>query len=204
MLDDSGEHVAGLAERILAGDRAAEAELVHCFSQRVFALLCARTREPEASRDLLQDVLISALMALRRGQLREADKLAAFVLSIARNTAQSYLRDRSRESHEELIEEQIASPAESDLLETAEREAHVRRALDHLDRTDREILLRTLTKGEKPGAIAEALGLSSEVVRQRKSRAIRKVADFVTKLSQSCHKASPPHTLMMRGRHELQ
>jgi len=110
MHDEGAEQVCGVAERISAGDLAAESELVHLFSQRIFALLCARTRDPEASRDLLQDVLIAVLMALRKGQLREPDKLPAFVLSIARNMAQAYLRDRSRESHDEFPEEGIASP----------------------------------------------------------------------------------------------
>jgi RNA polymerase sigma factor (sigma-70 family) len=182
MLDENAEQARGLAERISSGDPAAEAELVHLFSQRILALLCARTRDPEASRDLLQDVLIAALTALRKGQLREPDKLPAFVLSIARNVAQAYIRDRSRELHDQLLEEEIASRAGPDLLEIAERQALVRRALERLDQTDREILLRTLTEGEKPGVIAQALGLSPEVVRQRKSRAIKKVADFVTKL----------------------
>ena len=88
----------------------------------------------------------------------------------------------------------IASPASSDPIEIAEREALVRRALDRLDRTDREILLRTLIEGEKPGVIAEALGLSPEMVRQRKSRAIKKVRDLVTNLSQRCHKTQRSYT----------
>ena len=154
----------------------------------------ASSPDPEASRDLLQDVLVAVLMALRKGQLREPDKLPAFVLSIARNMAQAYLRDRSRESHDEFPEEGIASPASSDPIEIAEREALVRRALDRLDRTDREILLRTLIEGEKPGVIAEALGLSPEMVRQRKSRAIKKVRDLVTNLSQRCHKTQRSYT----------
>ena len=194
MHDEGAEQVCGVAERISAGDLAAESELVHLFSQRIFALLCARTRDPEASRDLLQDVLVAVLMALRKGQLREPDKLPAFVLSIARNMAQAYLRDRSRESHDEFPEEGIASPASSDPIEIAEREALVRRALDRLDRTDREILLRTLIEGEKPGVIAEALGLSPEMVRQRKSRAIKRVRDLVTNLSQRCHKTQRSYT----------
>lgn len=179
-----GVEELGLAERIVKGDRIAEGELVHAFGQRIFALLCARTRDPEASRDLLQDVLIAVLMALRQGQLREADKLPAFVLSVARHKAQSYLRDRSRDTAEQLLDDEEGPPvqAASELFEIAEREALVRKALERLDSTDREILMRTLTQGQKPGAIAQALGLSPDAVRQRKSRAIKKMSDF-------CHKS---------------
>src|SRR5579862_4902891 len=98
MQDPSLERQIALAERTLAGDREAESELVRVFSPRVFALLCARTRDREASRDLLQDVFIALLSALRQGQLREADKLSAFVLGIARNIANSHLRARIRDA----------------------------------------------------------------------------------------------------------
>jgi len=39
----------------------------------------------------------------------------------------------------------------------------------------------TLVEGRKPGEIAAALGLTAEVVRMRKSRAVKKVADLVKK-----------------------
>jgi DNA-directed RNA polymerase specialized sigma24 family protein len=39
--------------------------------------------------------------------------------------------------------------------------------------------MRTLVEGEKPGEIAQQLGLSSEVVRQRKSRAVKKVSEYI-------------------------
>ena len=55
----------------------------------------------------------------------------------------------------------------------------VRQALEQLDVTDQNILMRTLVGGEKPGEIAQRLGLSSEVVRQRKSRAVKKVSEYI-------------------------
>ena len=66
MQDLSEDQQIGLAERILAGDRNAENELVRLFSPRVFAMLCARTRDREGSRDLLHDVLLSIRGALQR------------------------------------------------------------------------------------------------------------------------------------------
>ncbi len=186
----TGDQLVNLAERILAGDRYAEDDLLRYFSPRIFLLLCARTRDREASRDLLQDALIAVLRALRQGQLRDHDKLAAFVLGIARNIAQSYLRD-GRQSREEPLGEEPACPVASDALEASERDLHVRQALAELDPTDQEILRMTLVDGCKPGVIADALGLTSEVVRQRKSRATKKVAQFVKGLSQTA--GSPPH-----------
>src|SRR5262249_43811391 len=151
-------------------------ELLWHFTPRVYALLCARTRDREASRDLLQDTLIVLIRALRQGQLREPGKLTAFVLGIARNTAQSHLRSRMRRREEALTEEPFLPSMEN--AENQERERHLSEALSELDATDREILRMTLVDGYKPAMISKTLGMSSDVVRQRKSRATRKVAEY--------------------------
>ncbi len=180
MQDANGEESAGLAERIFAGDRNAEAELADLYGPRVFAILCARTQDREASRDLLHDALIGILKALRQGELRDAEKLPAFVAAVARNIAHTHLRGRTRARLSQPIEEaQLASPSHGVAFEAAEREAQVRQALLQLDKTDREILLRILADGQKLAAIARSLGMSQEAVRQRKSRALKKVTEIV-------------------------
>jgi len=55
--------------------------------------------------------------------------------------------------------------------------------LEQLELTDQRILLLTLVEGLKPGDIAQRLNLTSEVVRARKSRAVRKVTETIRKLS---------------------
>ena len=55
------------------------------------------------------------------------------------------------------------------------------KALERLGLEDRKILWMTLVQGHKPGEIAAALGLTSEVVRTRKARAVKKVADIIRK-----------------------
>lgn len=182
MQDGNGEAPAGLAERILAGDRGAEAELVEFFGPRIFAILCARTQDREASRDLLHDALLGILKALRRGELREAGKLPAFVASVARNIAHTHLRGRARARLSVPIDDDIAARSDADAVETVERQTQVRQALLQLDRTDRDILTRILAEGQKLAAIARSLGMTQEAVRQRKSRALRKVAEIVKEL----------------------
>lgn len=177
MQDLSEEQQIGLAGRIRTGDTAAENEFVRLFSPRIFAMLCARTRDRESSRDLLHDVLIDVLRALRNGQLRDPSKLAAFVHGIARHAAQGHQRNRN--SREQPIEVEPVARLAGDAIETSERRDLIRLALQELDSTDRDILIRTLVDDQKPGMIARALGLTSDVVRQRKSRATRKVAEFV-------------------------
>ncbi|GEM_PF-6088110 len=178
----SSEQVVTLARRILAGDSIAEAEVLHHFTPRIFALLCARVRDREAARDLLHDVLIALLRALREGQLREPEKLTAFTLGIARNIAHSYIRTGIRKREVPLASESVRSPL--DLLEDEERRRHISQALDQLDSADRQILRMTLVDGHKPGVISKILGMSSDVVRQRKTRATRKVAEYLRNLSE--------------------
>jgi len=180
----TGEH-GRLVDRIRSGDGTAEEELVRYFSPRVFAMLVARTRDRETARDLLQDVLIAVLRSVRDGALRDAERLVPFVHGTARNLVNNYFRDKVREPKTEELSDDCAQIVRHDQLEADERERMVRMALATVDETDRKIVLMTMVEGRKPGDIASQLGLSSEVVRQRKSRAIKKIAEFVRGLSRS-------------------
>jgi RNA polymerase sigma factor (sigma-70 family) len=179
------EQQSMLTERICSGDRGAEKELVECFSHRVFALLVARTRDREAARDLFQEVMVAITIGLRAGQLREPEKLGWYIQGTARNLANNYLRGRGRRQAEDPLPPDLAAISAPDAVETSERDMMVRRALEQLDPTDQNILIRTLVEGEKPREIAQQLGLSSEVVRQRKSRAVKKVSEYIRSRSRT-------------------
>ena len=181
----SPEQQVTLVERVRQRDGPAEDELVLLFSERIAFLIRTRTRDPEAARDLTQEVLLAAVLALRNGQLREADRLAAFVYGIARNVINNYLRTRSQLPCEAAVDPEIHPANNSDYFQDAERSALVRSAVRVLDRTDRRILLLTLVEGLKPGEIAARLGLTSEVVRTRKSRALKKVTARIKELSRT-------------------
>jgi len=183
MQEGIGEEPPGLAQRILAGDRDAESKLVEFFGPRIFAILCARTQDREASRDLLHDALLGILKALRKGELHDQAKLPAFIASVARNIAHTHLRGRVRARLSQPVEEtDLAVPGHEGEFETAQRRSLLRQAMLQLDPVDREILTRIMADGEKLAAIAGALGMTQEAVRQRKSRALKKVAEIVNRL----------------------
>jgi RNA polymerase sigma factor (sigma-70 family) len=93
-----------------------------------------------------------------------------------------YLRQRLvRQREQALVDEPAFQP--DDPVEAAERAHLLRRALSGIGETDREILRLTLVEGEKPGAIAARLRMAPDVVRQRKSRAIKQVATAVARQS---------------------
>jgi RNA polymerase sigma factor (sigma-70 family) len=181
-----------LAVAIASGNREAEELFVQRYLPRVRAMLLARTRNPELTADLQQDVMLEAICALRRGQLREAAKLPAFVLGIARNLLSNHFENAARqpvflERPDDLPDLTNAT----DELADRQQQALARRAIADLAQVDQSILHLTLVEGLKPGAIAERLRLSPDVVRQRKVRATRKIAAFFA----GCHKTNPQPTL---------
>ena len=177
------EHQSSLAERIRTREPSAEEELVRLFSDRIRVLVLARTGDPETARDLAQEVMLAVVRALRDEQVREPERLAGFVYGTARNVINNYLRARSRLPREDSIDAALHLATPPDAVDDSERIALVRRALASLESTDRKILLLTLVEGLKPGAIGVRLALTSEVVRARKSRALKKIIDCVKRLS---------------------
>ena len=142
-----------------------------------------RTRDAETARDLRQDALIAALRALRNGELREADKMAAFVYGTARNIINNHLRTRAQAPASESIDPDTLAAAAFDGLEAAERLALAREAIGRLEPADRGILRMTLAEGLTSAEIGTRLQITSELVRQRKSRALKKVIETVKRLS---------------------
>ena len=178
---NSGAELRSLAERIPQGDASAETELVAEFTQRIFVMAVVRTHDREVSRELVQDVLMAVILALRKGQLQDADKLAAFVHGTARNLISNRLRNQRQEPPMEPLPDDLAQAGLATQLDDRERVRLLHQALERLGPEDRRILHMTLVEGRKPGEIAATFGLTSEVVRTRKLRAVRKVAELIRK-----------------------
>ncbi len=164
-----------LAEKIAAGDSVAETELVRRFAPSVYALLFARTRDREACQDLLQDVFVAVLSAVRRGDVRDHQKLSAFVSGVARHVAVTYVRDLARQKRIRPATLGAAAPEGELAVERHERRVRLEHALDRLSPLDREILIRVL-QSEELASVAHSLGLTPEAVRQRKHRALKRLA----------------------------
>src|SRR6476659_9271874 len=77
---------AGLAPRIAAGDREAEAEMCRRMGPRIRLYGLRHLRSPSAADEIVQQVLLKVLEALRATRLREPEKLVHFVLGTCRMT----------------------------------------------------------------------------------------------------------------------
>ena len=174
-----------LAQAIASGDPQAEQEFVALYARPVRAMLLARSRDIDLTADLQQDVLIEAICALRRGQIKDPARLTAYVIGIVRNTLSSYYRANQRAQLTELPRDLPDLRPDAQLREEEERESLAAEAIAALDAVDRAILQMTLCEGMKPGAIAEKLRMKSDVVRQRKVRATRRVIEWINDRSQN-------------------
>jgi RNA polymerase sigma-70 factor (ECF subfamily) len=174
-----------LVQAILGGSREAEGEFVTRYLRPLRVMLLARTRDRDLAADLVQDTMIQALCALRRGNLREPAKLSAFVMAVARNVLNSHFRASVRQPESLEFPDDLPGLSTVDCVEDRERETLAMNAIASLDPLDKQILQMTLVDGLKPGIIAQKLQVNPDVVRQRKVRATRRVIDFVRGQSQT-------------------
>ena len=126
--------------------------------------------------------MIITLRAVRSGKVNDTEKLGLFILGIARILSQeSHSQEDRPAMREEALPadliDRLSGPLGQARRDEAERERSVRAALDALPQADRDVVLLTLD-GRKPREIASALQMSPDVVRQRKFRAIQKIATW--------------------------
>lgn len=170
-VDDS----EGLVRRIGEGERAAEAELVAHYCDCVLAMALARTRDSQAARELVDDVLMAVILTLRRRGVREPARLSGFVRGTAVNMINGYVRAARRLPRTVPLDGEFEGPDPTDAYERLDWDDLADRAIGLLNGDDRQILQMSLVEGLKPAEIAARLGLSAIVVRQRKCRALRAI-----------------------------
>ena len=158
-------HSGELVTRILAGEKAAESELVQQYSRGVLIILNRATGDYSLSEDLSQETFQLTLEKIRGGEVREPEKLSGFICSLARNLATDHYR-RSRRSEQvddpEAMETiAAAAPSQLDLVLQAEKSKRVRELLSELSGRDREILRRFYIEEEDKDRICADLKLSS-------------------------------------------
>src|SRR5262245_39149162 len=88
---------ADLVERVALGHQEAEAEMCRRMGPRIRLYGLRHLRSAAAADDLVQQVLLKTLEALRAGRLRDSDKLAPFVLGTCRMTVLDLRRTTRRQ-----------------------------------------------------------------------------------------------------------
>ena len=170
---------AELARRITAArattDSAAETELYRRLAPRVRLYGLRHLRDPHAAHDLMQQVLLMTLERLRKGELREPDKLASFVLGVCRLTVLEIRRGTKR--REQLLEAYggtEAFEAPEPLVLNQDRLAECLEALAERERT---VLALSFFADKDGDEVAEELGVSAGNVRVIRHRALARLRE---------------------------
>ena len=156
---------AGLVRRILAGERSAEDELVCRYNRGVSIIVRRMVKDSGVTDDLCQETFRLVLEKIRRGEVREAEKLSGFICSLARNLALDHFRQiRRQETQEDVTAIPLSDPAPDQLTMLLQREkaAAVRQVLQELESArDRALLYRFYIAEEDKERICSDLRLTS-------------------------------------------
>ena len=174
---DIGLNDAELVRQIGSGnDREAEAELFRRMAPRIRLYGLRHLRDEHAADDLTQQVLITALEALRAGRLREPEKLTSFVLGTCRMTVLDLRRGAQRK--ERLLEQfgaDLIAPVHQamSLLD----QDHLTRCVQNLKERERTVIVMTFYDEQTGADVASFLGLSEANVRVIRHRAIHQLRE---------------------------
>jgi RNA polymerase sigma-70 factor (ECF subfamily) len=140
-------------------------ELAGKYRQGLVAMLTRLTTDPHRAEDLAQDALIIVIKKLQEGDIREPEKLSAYIYSTARFLYFGWLRksDNKVELRESMEDFESPFSQQEDIIAAEECADVVNRSLSELPKTrDREILTRCYMNNQSKQEICEALLLSAE------------------------------------------
>ena len=163
--ENSDTELADIVNRIMAGDSAAEEELILRYSHGVSVIIDRIVRSHSAAQDVSQETFRIALEKIRSGHVRQPERLSGFVCAVARNTAIDYVR-RARKTlalGDGLNAEYIpdSAPSQLDEILNQERAAIVRRIISELKiKRDRDVLFRYFIAEEDKNKICTDLDLT--------------------------------------------
>ncbi len=176
----------GIADRIAAGDSAAEAEMARRFEAGLRMIL-RRTTGGDAAvvDDLIQETLIIVIQRLRREPLADPTRLAAFAAQTARNLAIAHRRKMGRQRTDtgaESLEYVSAEPRDSSeqLTEESNRWIVSRLLADLPQERDRIVLQRFYLQDHDRAVICRDLGLTETTFNQVLFRARNRLREIVT------------------------
>jgi RNA polymerase sigma factor (sigma-70 family) len=167
-------HDSELVGASLSGNRDAFGQIVSRYQSLICSLAYSATGSLGQSEDLAQDTFVTAWRQLR--DLREPEKLRAWLCGIARNLINNALRKQGREpSHRAESLEGIAEGASPEPLpvETAisrEEAAILWRSLERIPEIYREPLILFYREHQSIETVGANLDLTEDAVKQRLSR----------------------------------
>jgi RNA polymerase sigma-70 factor (ECF subfamily) len=175
--DSAGTYAAWgvLVERIRYGETDGMEELYQLFSKGIRFYLC-RQLGPQELDDKVHDTFVVVVQAIRRGELREPQRLMGFVRTVVRRQVAAHI-DKAVHSRREQMDLDSSSrvadphgnPEEAAIFR--QRADLIRRVLGELSVRDREILTRFYLQEQGQEQICMEMALTETQFRLLKSRA---------------------------------
>lgn len=173
---------AALAARIMAAgaarDLQAEALLYQSLAPRIRLYGLKHLREPQAAADLVQEVMLMTLKRLGRGEIREPDRIASFVLGASRQCVLDIQRgtrrrDRILQTYRHDFPE-VDESGDSRLAAVLDT-PRLQHCLERLTERERTVILMTFYDESPAEAVARQLNISEPNVRVIRHRGIERL-----------------------------
>jgi RNA polymerase sigma-70 factor (ECF subfamily) len=164
-----------LVARIQADDTRALEDLYRIFARGIKYQIC-RQLGPQDLEDKVHDCFLIVVQAIRKGELREPDRLMGFVRTVVRRQIAAYIEAviQARRQMTDLETGRIVADFGRDpenCIMDQEEEELAYRVLKGISRRDREILIRFYLREEPQDLICEKMNLTETQFRLLKSRA---------------------------------
>jgi len=166
---------AELVERIRLEKTDGMEELYQLFSRGIRFYLC-RQLGPQELDDKVHDTFVVVVQAIRRGELREPERLMGFVRTIVRRQVAAHIdkvvhnrREQAEFDSTVRVADPRGNPEEAAIFR--QRIGLIRQVLGELSERDREILTRFYIDEQSQDLICSEMGLTETQFRLLKSRA---------------------------------
>jgi RNA polymerase sigma-70 factor, ECF subfamily len=187
-----------LVERIRLEKTDGMEELYQLFSRGIRFYLC-RQLGPQELDDKVHDTFVVVVQAIRRGELREPERLMGFVRTIVRRQVAAHIdrvvhnrREQAEFDSTVRVADPHGNPEEAAIFR--QRIGLIRQVLRELSDRDREILTRFYIDEQSQDQICSQMGLTETQFRLLKSRAKARFGELGKK--KLVHKSL--HTVFLR------
>jgi len=164
-----------LVGRIHKGDESGMEELYRLFGRGIRYYLCRQLGHQELD-DKVHDTFVIVVQAIRRGELREPDRLMGFVRTVVRRQVAAYIDQAVHSRRDELnldmgirVADRRNNPEQSAAFR--QKVEFMLEILRSLSERDREILTRFYLDEQSQETICQEMALSETQFRLLKSRA---------------------------------
>jgi RNA polymerase sigma-70 factor (ECF subfamily) len=166
---------AELVERIRSGETDGMEELYQLFSKGIRYFLC-RQLGPQELDDKVHDTFVVVVQAIRKGELRDPQRLMGFVRTIVRRQVAAHIERVVHTRREQIdmestvrIADPHGNPEQAAIFR--QRAELIKRVLRELSNRDREILTRFYLREQNQDQICSEMSLTDTQFRLLKSRA---------------------------------